>query len=314
MHGESRSRPAAEQHGQKNAIIVNEYGWLWLNRDGPAATLTEKPLTKTCSARFDRAQRSTFMPLYLAAETEFWRVIASRRRVPLPALGYSRPDGQTSDHWKDIAKLKWEPEFYRYVRDAFAPVGLSINYWNATAVSGQRIQLPVRLINDLGQPWNGPVTLRVKCANRVLVTLKQEGRRNTFWHGDTGVRFDLAGNGRTLPPRGGVARLRWKPCPQRARTSTSQSMTTFTRRQWLRFGSSAAGVAALGGLTGCEKRESMAASVASNPAARPVRNEQYVWLSACANLPLFTTHDHLALRVRRRRGRRPGGHCRPQYG
>ena len=46
-------------------------------------------------------------------------------------LGYSRPDGQTSDHWLDggVERLEWEPEFYRYVRDAFAPVGLAVNFW-----------------------------------------------------------------------------------------------------------------------------------------------------------------------------------------
>ena len=49
-------------------------------------------------------------------------------------LGYSRPDGQTSDHWTKggVAKLQWEPEFYQYVRDAFAPVGMMIDFWNNT--------------------------------------------------------------------------------------------------------------------------------------------------------------------------------------
>ena len=47
-------------------------------------------------------------------------------------LGYSRPDGQTCDHWTKggVARLQWEPEFYRYVRDAFAPVSLMVDYWN----------------------------------------------------------------------------------------------------------------------------------------------------------------------------------------
>ena len=73
----------------------------------------------------------------------------------------------------------------------------------------------------------------------------------------------------------------------------------YTRRQWLRLGSTAAGAAVLGGLTGCEKREheGSAAPAPANPVARSTANEQYVWLSACANLPLFTLHDHPALRL-----------------
>ncbi len=66
-----------------------------------------------------------------AAETEFWR---SKRQVAAVmhfcGLDYSRSEGQTSDNWIDLKNLTWEPEFYKYVRDAFAPVGLSIDFWN----------------------------------------------------------------------------------------------------------------------------------------------------------------------------------------
>ena len=47
-------------------------------------------------------------------------------------------------------------------------------------------------------------------------------------------------------------------------------------------------------LVGCEKQ---ASSTAGATSSRASADEEYVWLSANANLPLFTAHDHPALRL-----------------
>ena len=70
-------------------------------------------------------------------------------------LGYSRPDGQTSDHWIDVERLTWEPEFRRYVGDAFAPVGLMIDAWAEEYRPGSTHEFPVVVINDLYQDVEG---------------------------------------------------------------------------------------------------------------------------------------------------------------
>jgi ribose transport system substrate-binding protein len=70
-----------------------------------------------------------------------------------------------------------------------------------------------------------------------------------------------------------------------------------TRRAALKTAGTLAGAGLLGALAGCEKPNERAAS-ATSPASggRAVdSNEEYVWLSANANLPLFTAHDHPAL-------------------
>jgi len=59
------------------------------------------------------------------------------------------------------------------------------------------------------------------------------------------------------------------------------------RREALKVGA----IATIGTLTGCEQRPSSA----SRSAARGSRNEEYVWISANSNLPLFTASDHPAL-------------------
>jgi ABC-type sugar transport system substrate-binding protein len=75
--------------------------------------------------------------------------------------------------------------------------------------------------------------------------------------------------------------------------------TTLTRRELLRRASLGTGAAALGALGGCEKPEATSpSSTITDRTTRKVNpDEEYVWLSANANLPLFTTHDHPALRL-----------------
>lgn len=74
--------------------------------------------------------------------------------------------------------------------------------------------------------------------------------------------------------------------------------TSLTRREMLRLTSLGTGLAAAGALAGCEQRETAPAPNHGGAAARQTSaGEEYVWLSANANLPLFTTRDHPALRL-----------------
>jgi hypothetical protein len=153
----------------KAPIIVNEYGWLWLNRDGTPTTLTMKLYNNLLGPNSTTAQRRRLYARYLAAETEFWRSHRACAGVlHFCALGYSRPGdkprpegGATSDHWQDLEKLTWEPEFYKYVRDAFAPVGLMIDAWAEEYPAGQPHEFPVVVINDLAEGWKGAVRFRL---------------------------------------------------------------------------------------------------------------------------------------------------------
>lgn len=176
----------------KHAVIVNEYGWLWVNRDGSPTTLTAQLYKNLLGADATPAQRFHTQATYLAAETEFWRAHRKAAAVMhFTTLGYSRPDGQTCDHWTQggVARLQWEPEFYKYVRDAFAPVGMMIDYWNDTPQAGAAARIPVVLINDLDDPWTGPVILRILRGDRVLAEATRDARIEPL--GTAGVVFDM---------------------------------------------------------------------------------------------------------------------------
>lgn len=158
----------------KSPVIVNEYGWLWVNRNGTPTTLTKTLYEGMLGKDATPAQLWHACAILTAAETEFWR---TKRQVAgvmqFCALDYSRPNGQTSDNWIDVPNLTWEPEYYKYVKDAFASVGLSINYWPTTVYSGAKVMVPISVINDLDKSWSGPVTLRILSGDSVFLENEQ---------------------------------------------------------------------------------------------------------------------------------------------
>jgi hypothetical protein len=146
----------------KNAVVLNEYGGLWLNRDGTPTVVTRATYDTLLGPGATAAQRQHLYARYMAAETEFWRCRrACAAVIHFCGLGYSRPDGATSDHWLDLEKLTWEPEFYRYVRDAFAPVGLMIDAFAEEYPAGPDRRFPVIVVNDLDRDWKGTVRFRL---------------------------------------------------------------------------------------------------------------------------------------------------------
>ncbi len=82
-------------------------------------------------------------------------------------LGYSRagdkprPEGgATSDHFIDLEALTFEPNFEQVVRDAFAPLGLMLDYWGQDLPAGKDQEIKVTVINDLYESRTGMVQLR----------------------------------------------------------------------------------------------------------------------------------------------------------
>lgn len=70
------------------------------------------------------------------------------------------------------------------------------------------------------------------------------------------------------------------------------------RREALKLTGALVGTATLASLLGCEKKsDPTVAATPSSPSPAPTANpeEEYVWISASAHLPLFTAYDHPAL-------------------
>ena len=91
---------------------------------------------------------------YVAALTEFWRCHREAAGVMhFCGLGYSRPGdkprpegGATCDDFIDVEKLIFEPLFEQYVREAFNPVGLMLDFWAEEVPAGGH--RPLRVFVD----------------------------------------------------------------------------------------------------------------------------------------------------------------------
>ena len=158
-----------------NPIIINEYDWLWLTRDGRPTTLSKENFAAFLGPNATVDQRREIYARYMAAITEFWRC---HRQVAgvlyFCGLGYSLHDGNTSDNFIDIERCEFEPHWVRYVRDAFAPIGMMIDFWDETPPGGQKREIPVVVINDLAGEWRGNVRLRLFQGPTALVDQSQE--------------------------------------------------------------------------------------------------------------------------------------------
>jgi hypothetical protein len=158
-----------EQKKRDVPIVINEYAWLWLNRDGTPTTLTRKIYEGFFPEGSTTEQRRVRYARYLAALTEFWRCRRECAGVlHFRGLGYSRagdkprPEGgATSDHFIDLEKLTFEPNFEKYVRDAFSPVGLMIDFWDEELTGSTERRFEVLVINDLHITWKGDVRFSI---------------------------------------------------------------------------------------------------------------------------------------------------------
>jgi hypothetical protein len=177
-------------------VVINEYGWLWLNRDGTPTTLTKDLYQNLLGTNSIISERRRLYARYLAAETEFWRSHRQAAAVMhFTSLGYSRPNGQTSDHWLDVAKLEWEPDFYKYVRDAFAPIAVTINDWAETYETGRPHEFTILLLNDERRDWNGRLRLKLLSSGRTVSEQKLKAAVPAFGQATLKVTMGLPADG-----------------------------------------------------------------------------------------------------------------------
>jgi hypothetical protein len=154
-----------------HALILNEYGWLWLNRDGTPTELTKQLYPALLGTDATAQQRLALNAHLLAGITEYWR--AYRRYAGVLHFVYltsSDPAGYTSDHFRDVKDLALQPEFRDYMSNAFAPVGVYLSFWQPTVESGSERSLPVMLVNDEDREVEGTLILALENAQGERVT------------------------------------------------------------------------------------------------------------------------------------------------
>jgi hypothetical protein len=147
-----------------NAPLINEYGWLWLNRDGTPTRLTEHLYPQLLGTTNSTARERLDLYAYLlAAKTEFWR--AHRQYagiVHFVFLTCSYPGVYTADHFSDVTRLQLDPAFADYMGEAFKPLGVYLNFFQPTLAAQTTRTFKVMLVNDYDRHVSGKLVLTLQ--------------------------------------------------------------------------------------------------------------------------------------------------------
>ncbi len=151
-----------------HATVVNEYGWLWLNRDGTPTELTQKVYDDVTGPNATAEERFAANGYLLGGLTEYWRAFRNYAGVlHFVYLTCSYPGVYTSDHFRDLEKLELDPYFKDYLGEAFRPLGVYVHFWQPELKAGVERQFTVMMVNDEYRAATG----------RLVLSLEAEGGR-----------------------------------------------------------------------------------------------------------------------------------------
>lgn len=177
--------PSVDGKRYENAVLLNEYGWLWLNRDGSPTTLSENVYKLLFKEAKTAQDHFVVYSKTIAALTEYWR---AHRKVAgilhFAGLTYSRPNeprGETSDCFKDLQSLEFNENFLKYVKPAFSKVAIMVDVWEKEYKIGQKLELPIYVINDDLNVWKSNLRIALFSDEKQLMewNIPSEVQNNT---------------------------------------------------------------------------------------------------------------------------------------
>jgi hypothetical protein len=166
--------PSGQTSKSAHAMILNEYEWLWLNRDGSPTLLTQKLYPKLLGDKNTTENRFKLQAYLMGGETEFWR--AYRRYAAVMYFVYltaSDPTGFTSDNFLNVKTLQLEPHFEKAMEAAFNPLGVYLNFWHPSLNAGETRGYTVAMVNDEDRPRTGTLKLTFIDADGKVATAKE---------------------------------------------------------------------------------------------------------------------------------------------
>jgi hypothetical protein len=145
------------------ATILNEFGWLWVRRDGEPTVLTEKLYPKLLGPNATAEQRLELDAYLLAGKTEYWRAHRNYAAVlHFVYLTCSYPGVFTADHFRDVTALRLSPWFEDYMGEAMKPLGVYLNFFQPTLRGGESRTFRVMMVNDLYGEEKGELRLTLE--------------------------------------------------------------------------------------------------------------------------------------------------------
>jgi len=166
------SKTTNSPHPTAHASVLNEYGWLWLNRDGSPTMLSER-VYDSIAPGISNKERIELAAYLLGVETEYFRAHRNYAGV----LHFTFLTGNfenviTGDLFDDIDQLTIHPAYEKYFVQIFKPLGLYINYSRPTEKPKEKINIRVMMVNDDYKDLNGDLDVMIKSTSGNIHTYK----------------------------------------------------------------------------------------------------------------------------------------------
>jgi beta-galactosidase len=161
-------------HPTAHACVLNEYGWLWLNRDGSPTLLTRDVYDKIAPG-FSNQQRIELAAYLLGIETEYFRAHRNYAGVMhFTFLTGNFNNVITGDLFKDIEELTIHPAYQESLVEAFRPVGVYINFTREFIGPGEKKSIRVMMVNDRNKQRSGRLKLSISDSSDKIVLLDEK--------------------------------------------------------------------------------------------------------------------------------------------
>lgn len=174
LHFFNEEQSRSELAMPDNPRIINEYEWLWLNRDGTPCYLTESLYASIFPNGYTEADIRYYYAKAIAALTEFWR--AGQKSVGImgfSGLSYSRPGGYTSDSFlPDITNPQFHETYFKLVGDSYKDIMICIEDWTEFRPYGKQT-VPVSILNDTTKDVTKVVSLQLYKGSKTAFALDE---------------------------------------------------------------------------------------------------------------------------------------------
>jgi len=158
------SQPYTGKFGN-NPVLVNEHVWRWLDKEGNPTDYTRAGYDKWLPNSTPE-ERWEFYAYEIAASTEHKRAMRAAGVSHFAGLTSNYADSKTSDIFLGLDSLEVIPQLAEAFKHCYNPVGICIFDWTSKRDTGENVQLPVVLVNDTYETWQGSVK----------VSLQKEGK------------------------------------------------------------------------------------------------------------------------------------------
>lgn len=187
-----------------HAQVISEYGWLWCTRKGEPGLYLTNTYHKLPYPHDTPEERLETWNYLLAGLTEYWRAHRNYTQVVYNAwLAGDMGPGHAAviDNYKDPVKGEFQPAFIKYVREAFKPMGVYLEFWKRELQAGENRVFYVMMINDYLNDKKGEVTVRFEYNDGTCIEIEKKQFRVTA-NGQQTLLFDI-----TIPQKLGKATM-----------------------------------------------------------------------------------------------------------